>query len=259
MVWCLKLSRGKVVTEPWIDAEWIRNRLHITGNTQKALAHALNLDPSAVSRLLDGTRQIKPHEIPRIMEFFQNPGSPEQPVESGVRTIDYGERQHGAQEALADRHQGKRRRYRAPSGPRPKAKAAPDLPILGPLVADPRGFYALEVGEAERRPAPPQLTGVTDAYALFIPDDRLAPRYRAGEVIYIHPSRPATVGSFVVVRFRSPAGKVVIGEVISADAKSLGLRVGSPDERRSGPSSADLTVNMAEIGQIGRIVVTSTE
>jgi hypothetical protein len=247
------------VTEPWIDAEWIRNRLHTTGQTQKALAYALDLDPSAVSRLLDGARQLKPHEIPRIIEFFQNPSTPEQPVEGGVRSIDYGGKPHGTTEAFADRHLEKRKVYRAPSGPRPKAKAAADLPILGPLVADPRGFYALEVGEAERRPAPPQLTGVSGAYALFIPDDRLAPRYRAGEVIYIHPSRPPTVGSFVVVRFRSPAGKVVIGEVQSADAQSLRLRVGTIDERRSGPFVVDLTVNMAEIGQIGRIVVTSTE
>src|SRR4030088_3065095 len=98
VVRCFEAESEAMVTEPWIDAEWIRNRLHTTGQTQKALAYALDLDPSAVSRLLDGARQLKPDEIPRIIEFFQNPGAPEQPVEGGVRSIDYGGKPHGATE-----------------------------------------------------------------------------------------------------------------------------------------------------------------
>jgi hypothetical protein len=94
-----------------------------------------------------------------------------------------------------------------------------------------------------------------------MPDDQLAPLYRAGEVIYIHPFRPPTVGSFVVVRFRSPKGRVAIGEVTFADAKSLTLRVGGADGWRSRPAPpvGDLTLKIEELGQIGRIVVASTE
>jgi SOS-response transcriptional repressor LexA len=237
------------VVEPWIDAAWIRDQLHTTGKTQRALAQALKLDPSAVSRLLEGSRQLKAHEIPRIVAFFQGLQSPGQSVGSGASSSDGGAMGREAKDTFSDRQIDQPDRYRAKPGPRPKAKPTTVLPVLGPLVADRSGFYRLEEGVAEQRLSPPQLLGVPGAYALFVPDDQLAPRYRAGEVIYIHPSRPPTAGSFVVVRFRTPKGRVAIGEVTLFDTKSLGLRVSAGQE----------TLNLAEIGQIGRIVVTSTE
>jgi SOS-response transcriptional repressor LexA len=247
------------VTEPWIDAEWIRDRLQATGKTQRALAQALELDPSAVSRLLDGSRQLKAHEIPRVVEFFQGGSvTPEGSVRGGSRAENEGAKPLRNKEGFSGRPADPSERHRATPGPRPRAKPSPELPVLGPLVADRGGLYVLERGVAERRPSPPQLTGVPSAYALFVPDDQLAPRYRAGEVIYIHPSRPPTVGSFVVVRFRSPEGRVAIGEVTFADARTLGLRLGHLDDNR--PRRADeLALNMVDIGQIGRIVVASTE
>jgi transcriptional regulator with XRE-family HTH domain len=240
------------VTEPWIDAEWIRDRLRATGKTQRGLAKALELDPSAVSRLLEGTRQLKAQEIPHIMEFFQAPPTKSEMVgraEKETRKLSATTEGFGgpAPEQLE--------RHRTPPGPRPKARPSPDLPVLGPLAIDRHGFYVLGGDVAERRPCPPQLVGVPGAYALFVPDNRLAPRYRAGEVIYVHPSRPPTVGSFVTVRFRPPDGRVVIGEVTLADPRSLTLRTEGWDGKRE----RELTLKMEEVGQIGRIVVTATE
>lgn len=244
-----------MVTEPWVDAEWIREQLHTTGKTQRALAQALKLDPSAVSRLLEGTRKLKAHEVPRIVAFFQGKDAPEQ-VGSGPhgqisdRIVAEGT-DPGWQVSQSDRH-------RAKPGPRPKAKAATELPVFGPLTAERGGLYVLEERVAERRPSPPQLLGVSGAYALFVPDDQLAPRYLAGEVIYIHPHKPPIAGSFVVVRFRSPKGRVAIGEVTFSDTKSLGLRIRRRDPKRP-LQTEDLTLNQADLGQVGRIVLTSTE
>jgi hypothetical protein len=254
------MSREYAVTEPWIDAEWIRDRLHATGKTQRALAHALELDPSAVSRLLDGARQLKAHEIPRVVDFFREPQTNDQATESGTQKETFNERL-STKEAFSDRPLEQPGRHRATPGPRPKTKPMAELPVLGPFVAEERGFYQLEGGVVERRPSPPQLVGVSGAYALFIPDDRLAPRYRAGEVIYIHPSKPPTVGSFVVVRFRSPKGTATIGEIALVESNSISLHVADINGQRAllRSPTGDLKLNLADIAQIGRILVTSTE
>jgi hypothetical protein len=241
-----------VVTEPWIDAAWIRDQLHETRKTQRALAEALKLDPSAISRLLEGARKIKPHEIPPIIAFFGGPEVPQRSVgRESAATSDLGPAPREASWQIDQPDH-----YRTKPGPRPKAKPATELPVLGPLIPERNGSYFLEERVTERRPSPPQLLGVSGAYALFVPDDQLAPRYLAGEVIYIHPHKPPIAGSFAVIRFREPKGRVAIGELTFSDPMSLGLRIRSGDPRRP---FEDLTFRLADIGQVGRIVVAATE
>lgn len=50
--------------------EWIADGLKKPGKGKRKLANALGLDPSAVTRLLDGTRLLKLHEIPKIAAYL---------------------------------------------------------------------------------------------------------------------------------------------------------------------------------------------
>jgi hypothetical protein len=63
-----------------IDAEWIRR--HRTGRhgELKALADAVGVEPDKITKILNGTRQVKSHEAPRIAAFFlQGEGFAERP------------------------------------------------------------------------------------------------------------------------------------------------------------------------------------
>ena len=53
-----------------IDADWIRR--HRTGRhgELKALADAIGVEPDKITKILNGTRQVKSHEAPRIAAFF---------------------------------------------------------------------------------------------------------------------------------------------------------------------------------------------
>ena len=45
--------------------------------------------------------------------------------------------------------------------------------------------------------APPQLEGVEGAKAVYVRGRAMEPRYYAGEIVYLHPSRPPNPGDFV--------------------------------------------------------------
>jgi phage repressor protein C with HTH and peptisase S24 domain len=52
----------------------------------------------------------------------------------------------------------------------------------------------------DRATMPPALEGVPGAYAIYAVGTSMEPRYYEGELLYIHPSRPAGAGDHVVVQ-----------------------------------------------------------
>ncbi|MDP1731074.1 MAG: helix-turn-helix transcriptional regulator [Devosia sp.] len=53
-----------------IDSDWFFARLHASKKSMRALARYLELDASAVSRMLSGTRQMKVEEEDKIARFL---------------------------------------------------------------------------------------------------------------------------------------------------------------------------------------------
>lgn len=53
--------------------DWIKSGLQKPGKTQTALAHALGVTHSQVSRLLSGQRQVKAHELAIIAAYLEEP------------------------------------------------------------------------------------------------------------------------------------------------------------------------------------------
>lgn len=50
---------------------WLKEGLEKPGKTQTGLSEALNVDQSAVSRMLSGKRQIRAEELPRISKYLE--------------------------------------------------------------------------------------------------------------------------------------------------------------------------------------------
>ncbi len=53
-----------------MDARWFKTKLKNQGKTQADLAKHLNIEPSAVSRMLKGNRQLRLHEMGSIAAFI---------------------------------------------------------------------------------------------------------------------------------------------------------------------------------------------
>lgn len=84
----------------------------------------------------------------------------------------------------------------------PPQIGASDLPVLGTAVGGQDGFFDLNGQVKDYIERPQQLFGIADAYAIYIEENSMEPRYMPGEVVYVHPGRPLTMGCFVVVQLR---------------------------------------------------------
>lgn len=82
----------------------------------------------------------------------------------------------------------------------------PALPMVAPgdkipVRKSPGGEI---VGHVSR---PPFLTDVPNAYAAYVHDTTMAPRYLAGETIYLNPGKPVTADSYVFLQPKAKNGE----------------------------------------------------
>ena len=61
--------------------------------------------------------------------------------------------------------------------------------------------------------APPQLDGLPGACAVYVRGRAMEPRYFPGEVVYLHPARPANPGDFVFVTVKEPGFATAVGYI----------------------------------------------
>ncbi|MCZ6765118.1 MAG: hypothetical protein O7C63_09315 [Alphaproteobacteria bacterium] len=77
-----------------------------------------------------------------------------------------------------------------------------DFPVLGTAVGGEDGFFDLNGQIRDYIERPQQLFNIAEAYAIYIEEESMVPRYMPGEVVYVHPGRPLTAGCFVIVQLR---------------------------------------------------------
>lgn len=58
-----------------MNKEWFKAQFKNVGKPQSELASALNVEPSAISRALNGSRRFKADEIATIADFFNVPAT----------------------------------------------------------------------------------------------------------------------------------------------------------------------------------------
>jgi transcriptional regulator with XRE-family HTH domain len=151
--------------------DMIRTVLETTpGLTQRGLAERMGLNPAAVNRMLYGRRNIMAEEIPVIESYLG-------------RKLDIAPHADFAQGSVAPR------------------RGFSDVPQQAPFVPETHAPVPVVSGgrTVDWAPRLPVQAGIDDAFAIYMDADDMAPRYFRGELIYVHPGRPAEAGRDVVI------------------------------------------------------------
>jgi phage repressor protein C with HTH and peptisase S24 domain len=165
-----------------MDKAWLRAALQSMGATQADLARELHLAPSAISRILTGGRQIKAAEAAHMARYLGVP------VEAILNEL--------TQEGAVVPPSPLLRRGRPPRA----VSADPREPwTLIPIHDSGAGADFLQADPVGYTSCPPNLAGVRDAYAVYVADDTMEPRYAPGWLLYVHPSKPPVLDRDVVV------------------------------------------------------------
>jgi SOS-response transcriptional repressor LexA len=99
---------------------------------------------------------------------------------------------------------------------------------------------------------PQSLIGVPNAYAVYVIGDSMAPRYRHGELVFMHPGRPPSRGCYVLVQLgersepTGPTTRALIKEFVRQTDKKLVLAQLNP--------AKTFEIDMALVKGIHRIV-----
>jgi len=120
-----------------------------------------------------------------------------------------------------------------PTGDATGVGAAPlgrrDLPVYSSAQAGPDGMtVAYEPIEWIERPGP--LQGVPGAFAMYVVNDSMVPRYRQGDLLLVHPQRPVRRGQDVLAIKRAADADhaALIKELVSLDTDRVVLRQLNP-------------------------------
>jgi phage repressor protein C with HTH and peptisase S24 domain len=192
-----------------MDTAWFREALRRVQATQADLARELGLAPSAISRTLAGTRQIKTAEAVQLANYL------------GVSPEEILKR------ATADSASAAREVVRHGRPPRMTAPTPAERQDLIPILAGGEGFSSegQPIGWTSR---PPALAGVRGAYAMYVVGDAMEPRYMPGWLLYVHPSKPAIRGRDVVAVKKDNI--VLIGHLAGFDSRAVRINQFNPDQ-----------------------------
>jgi len=122
-----------------------------------------------------------------------------------------------------------------------------DLPVYASAQAGPEGMVlTYDPIEWIERPAP--LSTVRDAFAMYVVNDSMEPRYRQGDLLLIHPQRPVRPGRDVLVVFTAEDGeeRAWVKELVSIKGDRLRLRQLNPEQ--------DLEISRSRIRNLHLVV-----
>lgn len=126
------------------------------------------------------------------------------------------------------------RSYPRAASQQPPHDAPDTLPILWTSPADDAamaGAFIIAPTPGEFAPRPPQLSSVPGSYGLFVPFGNLEPRYRPGELVYLHPTRPLIDDRFVLVQLKSGVSAIKLLKRRARDHLLLANLSPASDER----------------------------
>ena len=125
-----------------------------------------------------------------------------------------------------------------------------DLPVLGVAVGGQDGMFAMNGQANDYIERPTSLEGIDDAYAVYIQDSSMEPRYFSGEAVCVHPGRPITRDCFVIVQFEpeveGEAPKAVVKQFVRRSDSTLFLRQFNP--------ATDLSFPLSTVRSVHRII-----
>jgi len=187
-----------------MDNRWIGDRLKSLRKTKSGLAKALGIDPARVSEIIGGRRNVQVTELPVMAAIL------EMPTEELVGRL-VSRRQ--AQRASGGGEGGGGFHLSEPAGGAdgfvPTALEAPargslprDLPIFGQAMGGDDGSFEMNGQVVEYVERTPSLGGARNAYGVYVQGDSMSPRFEAGWLVLVNPSRPVRKGDNVVVQLK---------------------------------------------------------
>lgn len=188
--------------------DWLARRLKELGKTGQGLANSLGINKSRISEIIGGRRGVKADEIITISNYLEMNEREVISLLSGQLLGPVGMSEASAASPLMDAQARGPGRYPGAFVPDPKDLPPPstmplDVPVYGTVVGGSDGDFEMngEVIDRVRRPA--GLTNARNAFALYVVGTSMNPRYDEGDLIFVHPGRPAVTGSDVVVELHA--------------------------------------------------------
>ena len=205
-------------------SQWIQKGLEKPDKTGRGLASALGVDPSAITRLLKGQRQLRLDEVQKVADYL----GVEPPADVFAT----------AQPALAPK---------ATMQPNVDIKSIKteglfgnaDLPVYASAMGG-SGEMIISYEPIEYVKRPPLLENVPGGFAMFVVGDSMWPRFRPGELLLIHPKRIASAGDEVLivkVNGRTGEHEAMVKELISYSGDVYRLRQYNPQREFEVPAA----------------------
>src|SRR5260221_2724699 len=120
------------------------------------------------------------------------------------------------------------------------------IPVYGQAVGGKDGEFVLSGNQVSEVLAPPNLSHVRDAYAVYVVGDTMEPRYFAGETVFVNPRLPISRGSFVVAqisRGEEAEPRAYVKRFLSQDGKRLSLEQYNPKKVLEFPASTVVAIH----------------
>jgi phage repressor protein C with HTH and peptisase S24 domain len=120
------------------------------------------------------------------------------------------------------------------------------IPVFGHAVGGKDGEFILSGNQVSEVLAPPNLSHVPDAYAVYVVGDSMEPRYFAGETVFVNPRLPIGRGSFVVAQIskgQESEPRAYVKRFVSQDAKRLRLEQYHPKKVLEFPMSTVVAIH----------------
>lgn len=137
--------------------------------------------------------------------------------------------------------------------PRP-AYAEKMIPVMGHAAGALPGNGHLIMGEQRALvPCPPTLVNVEGAYAVYVSGTSMMPRYRPGELLFIHPLKEPAPGDYVVAQIEDETSGELFGYVkqfVGWQGDELVLSQHNPEAELRFPSHQVVSVNKIVIAMV---------
>jgi SOS-response transcriptional repressor LexA len=130
--------------------------------------------------------------------------------------------------------------------PRSTTRGAAWIPVYGHAMGGKDGEFILSGNQVSEVLAPPSLSHVPDAYAVYVVGDSMEPRYFAGEIVFINPRLPISRGAFVVAQIskgQEAEPRAYVKRFVSQDVKRLRLEQYNPKKIFEFPISTVVAVH----------------
>lgn len=84
---------------------------------------------------------------------------------------------------------------------------ARDLPVQGTAAGGDNGDFELNGQTVDYVRRPPALTGLANAFAIYLVGHSMEPRFEPGNLLFVHPGRPVNPGCDVLIELHADHGE----------------------------------------------------